>query len=261
MRPDPDIASPSETLASRPAAARDAARFEGYEGSDLEALLVLRRYRDWILDEFRPYLRGEVAEIGAGIGSFSQAIQQAVTALEAIEPSAPLFPRLQANLDPRNRMRARNTTAEAWLAGAAGERYDAIVMVNVLEHIADDTEVLRQSNRVLRRGGHLLLFVPALMALYSPLDRLVGHYRRYHKAALRAQVENAGFAIRHCRYFDALGVLPWLVVNRLGGARRFNPTAAALYDAIGVPIARAIERHISPPLGKNLLLVAERTDA
>lgn len=231
-----------------------------YEGSDLEALSVLRRYRDWILAEFRPYLHGRAVEIGAGIGSYSQEMLNFVTTLEAIEPSSALFGRLQDGLGHNPRAQVVNVTAEQWARSAYPQSYDTAVMINVLEHIRDDLEILCRVHRALRPGGHLLLFVPALMALYSPLDRLVGHHRRYRETELRAKVERAGFSVRRCRYFDMLGILPWLVVNRWVGAPRFNTSAARLYDAVGVPVTRAIERCVRPPIGKNLIVVAARTD-
>lgn len=210
------------------------------------------------MDEFRPRLHGQAVEIGAGIGSYSQELLSAVAALDAVEPSPALFERLLANLGSDPRVRVLKATAEQWVATAAPQSYDTVVMINVLEHIDDDVDLLRRLQAVMRPGAHLLLFVPALMALYSPLDEMVGHRRRYGKAELCSKVEAAGLVIRHCRFFDILGVLPWLVVNRWLQARSFNSSAAQIYDAIGVPMTRAIEQYVSPPIGKNLILAAMR---
>ena len=229
-----------------------------YASSDLEALLVLRRYRDWILDEFRPYLQGNAAEIGAGIGSYSEEILQSVATLDLVEPSSIGVERLTAAFARNGRIKLIPSTAEQWLADSRPESYDSVVMINVLEHIADDESTLAGLRRVLRPDGHLLLFVPALMLLFSRLDTLLGHYRRYHLPALRKKVEAAGFVIRSARYFDVLGTAPWLVVNRMFGATEFSPGAAAFYDAVGVPLTRTLERVVTPPFGKNVLLIAQR---
>ncbi len=229
-----------------------------YAGTELETLEVLENYRAWILKDFRPFLRGHAVEIGAGIGSYSQQILPHVGALELVEPSTPLHRRLASRFAADPRVTVTPASVEAWTRATPNAVRDTAVMINVLEHIADDRDVLRELHRVLRPGGHLLLFVPALMALYSPIDRLLGHHRRYHRAELLEKVTTAGFRVDACRYFDALGVVPWLVINRWAGATQFNPAAARLYDRVGVPFTRAVERLIDPPLGKNLILVATR---
>jgi hypothetical protein len=60
------------------------------------------------------------------------------------------------------------------------------------------------------------------------------------------------------RYFDLLGVAPWWFVNTVCGKRSFDARMARLYDRLFVPVTRALESAFDPPLGKNLLLVAER---
>ncbi len=252
MSAPPPVATPRQ-----PPADSFGAPFD-YAGTELEALQVLIHYRDWIVDEFRPYLHGHAVEIGAGIGSYSRQLVEAVNHLDMIEPSTGLHQKLVAEFGNDRRITVLRATAEEWAAQAPADRYDAAIMINVLEHIADDAGILRQLHRTLRGDGKLLLFVPALMMLYSPLDRAFGHYRRYHRKELTDKVTSAGFNIHVCRYFDILGFLPWLVVNRWTGAQRFNPTAARLYDRIGVPLTRAIERLIPVPIGKNLLVIASR---
>ena len=71
------------------------------------------------------------------------------------------------------------------------DRYDSIVMVNVLEHIEDDAGTVRRLGQALVPGGCLVLYVPALPVLYSQFDRDIGHYRRYRKRELVAILEGA----------------------------------------------------------------------
>lgn len=229
-----------------------------YEGADLEALAVLHRYRTWILSEMNPYLGGRSAEIGAGIGSFSESLRRQSSTIDLVEPSPSQIKALRARFGNQSGVRVLPLSAEAWVADSGPASYDTVVMINVLEHIADDGDMLSRIHDVLRPGGHLLLFVPALMILYSTIDRLVGHHRRYNRTELMQKTTAAGFQVERCRYFDLLGTVPWFLINRLGRATRFNPAAARLYDTIGVPVTRAIERLVSPPFGKNLLLVATK---
>ena len=135
---------------------------------------------------------------------------------------------------------------------------DVAVLVNVLEHIEDDRAALAELRRVVRIDGHVLIFVPALRFLYSAFDRAIGHHRRYHKDELIARVEEAGLVVVRARYFDLLGILPWWLVNTLGGRTSLASSLSGLYSRVMVPLMRPIERLVPPPVGKNIILIARR---
>jgi 2-polyprenyl-3-methyl-5-hydroxy-6-metoxy-1,4-benzoquinol methylase len=59
--------------------------------------------------------------------------------------------------------------------------FDAIVYINVLEHIEADAEELALAKELLRPGGSVLIVVPAHQWLYARVDQLTGHFRRYSK--------------------------------------------------------------------------------
>ena len=73
--------------------------------------------------------------------------------------------------------------------------FDLVLLLDVVEHVADDGAFLREMVGEVRAGGRMLVSVPAWMALYSRHDRALGHYRRYRPAELRALVEGCGLAI------------------------------------------------------------------
>ncbi len=229
-----------------------------YIGDDLEALAGLANYRSWILSEFTPYLRGRVVEIGAGIGSFSLGILDFAARLELIEPAPQLFAELRRKFGDREHVAVRQLTAEQWAAETPAGGCDAVVMINVLEHIEQDRAVAERIFQALAPGGHFLVFVPALMALMSNLDRKYGHFRRYTRDGLAAMLAEVGFEVGRAQYFDALGMLPWLIVNTWLGQTRINPRLAALYDAVGVPLTRGLERIVAPPAGKNVIAIARK---
>ena len=100
---------------------------------------------------------------------------------------------------------------------------------------------VRECRRILRPGGHLLILVPALSFLYSKLDALAGHYCRYGSEELTVRIIDAGFRLEKQCYFDTLGIVPWWVLNIIGGATAFNPTLVNLYDRLFVPISQWLE--------------------
>lgn len=229
-----------------------------YHGDDLEALSTLKRYRRWIVAEFAPFLCGQVAEIGAGIGNYSEELLGHAEHLDMVEPAARPAQMLETRMAKKGRVRLIRSTAEDWAASVEPAYYDSVVMINVLEHIKDDRAMVAEIFRALKPGGHFLLFVPALMILFSRLDTLHGHYRRYGLDEAVRKVEEAGFVIEKARYVDVLGILPWLVINKWMGKTEFKPGMISLYDRFGIPLTRMVERLIRFPFGKNVLLVARR---
>ncbi len=188
----------------------------------------------------------------------SAQIRPRVDTLDLVEPSDRLVGQLERRFEGDGEVRIMRTKLEDYLEGHPVRSRDTVILVNVLEHILDDGLAIRSIHDLLRPGGHLLLFVPAMPSLYSELDRRKGHHRRYTRAGLDRLVTEVGFEILRHRYFDVLGIIPWWLVNTVGGSTEFNSRFVRLYDAVGVPFTRTVERIAAPPKGKNLIMVARR---
>ena len=80
-------------------------------------------------------------------------------------------------------------------------RYDAVLLLDVIEHINDDAAFVRAALRHLRSGGIVAVNVPANMMLFSDYDRVAGHVRRYTRHGLRGLLESCGVEIQ--------GIQPW----------------------------------------------------
>ena len=91
------------------------------------------------------------------------------------------------------------------------------------------------------------------------LDRHLGHYRRYTMTELTSKCKAAGFEVRVSSYFDVFGIVPWWVKFTLLGSTRIEPQAVRFYDRWIVPISKFVERVIPAPIGKNLILIAEKS--
>lgn len=233
-----------------------------YVGKDLEAMSFAVNYHKWILDEFTAFLGKNIIEVGAGTGSFSEMILQTEPeTLSLVEPSD-LYNELTDNISqPENRTRINfyNSIFSAVAAEIADRKKpDSIIYVNVLEHIEDDEAELDLIYKTLIPGGRAFIFVPALELLYGEFDRKLGHFRRYRKSELEEKCRNAGFKILTSKYFDFAGVLPWYVKYRLLNSVELGGGAVSLYDKVVVPIFRRIESAVNVPVGKNILLVAEK---
>lgn len=235
-----------------------------YSGRELEAMSAASNYHRWIFGIFAPYLGRHVVEVGAGLGSFSELIlgQHTCETLSLVEPSAEMYEQLSARAQsmpasPRVSTYQANFPAAAPMIGAT-QAPDSVIYVNVLEHIADDEAELAAIHDALSNHGRVFLFVPALAWLYGAFDERVGHVRRYAKSELEAKLRRVGFRPIVSRYFDLPGVAPWWIKYRLLKSATMEPGAVKFYDRYIVPVARRCESLINPPLGKNVIVVAEK---
>ena len=234
-----------------------------YEGRELEAMSFALNYHRWMLEIFAPYLGRRLVEVGAGAGSFSELLlERPFDSLALVEPSRETYALLEQNLAALRadeRVKSYNAVfRQAAEALSAAARPDSIIYINVLEHIADDEGELRAVRETLAPGGRVLVFVPALPWLYGSFDRLIQHQRRYAKAELEQKCAAAGFRVLLSRYFDMVGVLPWWVKYRLLKSETMEAGAVRFYDRFVVPVARVAEGLVAPPVGKNIILVAEK---
>ena len=228
-----------------------------YSSSELDALSEARNYYSWLVGQFAPFLGGHIIEVGAGVGTFSQYLLAAapVRLLEAIEPAVNNAERLSETFRNDSRVEVHHGYLEGMeLAGVA----DAVVMVNVLEHIADDRAALSAAYQALRPGGHLLLFVPAVQAIYGSLDRAFEHYRRYERSGFRALVGEVGYDVRRLRYVNSFGVIAWYLSGRVFRRRSLDRHSVRLYDRLVVPWLFGCENVMPPFIGQSLLVVARR---
>lgn len=223
---------------------------------DLDLLRRAERYQQWILASFGAPLAGRVLEVGAGTGNFTRWIARSAAAVTALEPDADNAAAVRGlGLDG---VEVLEQPVEALAGNGHGRRYDAVTMINVLEHIADDAAAVRVAAGLLEAGGRLCILVPAHEALMSRLDRAYGHVRRYSKARVETLLAQAGLAVRECRYFNPLGAIGWLLFVRLPRRRHLSPGAVTLTERLVVPAGRALDRTVEAPFGQSVLAVAER---
>jgi 2-polyprenyl-3-methyl-5-hydroxy-6-metoxy-1,4-benzoquinol methylase len=99
------------------------------------------------------------------------------------------------------------------------ERYDVVILFDVLEHIEETRPFLEALLFHVKPGGHVLVNVPALMPLYGMYDTLVGHYRRYTRRTLAREFEPFDVTVVDQVYWGfSMVPLLWLRKQVLGEA-------------------------------------------
>ena len=129
-------------------------------------------------------VRSRILDLGCGDG-------EVLVELSSVSPAIGLDPRLN-DLSLAQRRGARR------LVNADGDRppfarsFDLVGLFDVVEHVEDDTGLLRRACELVVPGGYVLLTVPADPKLWSKYDRYAGHYRRYSRPALEDLLRRAG---------------------------------------------------------------------
>ena len=213
------------------------------------------RYRRWQIDTVRAYCGRTVLELGPGMGHFAAELDElALDRLVLADTEQYALELLRERYAGRDDVEV----VELRVPGSVeiGDPVETIVAMNVIEHIEDDVAAMRDLATALVTGGRLVIWVPGYPALYGDFDRKVGHVRRHTPATLRAAVEAAGLEVRVCRPINLLGGLGWWLAVRRGGVGYPKPWLVWLYDRVGIPITRALERLVRPPFGQTVFCVA-----
>lgn len=228
---------------------------------DLEELSDARRLCDWMFAQYGDAARGRVAEIGAGVGTFSDRLIETgrVDELVLLEPDDRCFAVLREKFgdDPRVTLAQETIPGSPALDAVAGT-CDFVLCQNVLEHIEDDYGAARAMAGALKPGGELTILVPAHPRLYGSLDKRFGHYRRYDRERLRDVVAGAGLQLERLGSFNMLGIPGWYVKSRMK-AEGLGKGSLAAYEAL-VRVWRPIEDRVQLPWGLSLIARARKLD-
>jgi 2-polyprenyl-3-methyl-5-hydroxy-6-metoxy-1,4-benzoquinol methylase len=231
----------------------------GYLIRDQERMRLAERYFKWQADLAAVAVRQRVVEVGCGLGNFTRYLlgRELVVATDVdhacTERLAARFPAC-GNLV----IRTIDVQSEEFVS-LASYRPDSVVCLNVLEHVEDDELALKHMHAVLPDGGRAVLIVPAFAALFGPIDRLLGHHRRYSRDAILRLAGATGFRVTTLHYMNSVGCLAWWANARIFRRTEQSETQIKLFDRLIVPPMRWTEALLPPPFGQSLFIVLEKT--
>jgi SAM-dependent methyltransferase len=222
-----------------------------YVGGELGLFAHAHNWKRYWFSRLKPHIRGDVLEAGAGIGTNTALLQQAEhRSWTCMEPDASLATQLKAA-----------TTARVIVGTIesipAGELFDTILYIDVLEHIPDDAAELSRAASRLRPGGRVIVLSPAHQWLFSEFDKSIGHCRRYTRGTLLA-VTPPSLKVVQCIYLDAVGLFASLG-NRLL-LKQSLPTVKQIHvwDRLMVPPSRLIDPLLFRRVGKTVVGIWEK---
>src|SRR2546423_11936402 len=146
--------------------------------------------------------------------------------------------------------------------------FDLVTGLDVVEHLDDDLAGLKEMRRVLRRGGHALLFVPAFMFLWGVQDDISNHRRRYTLPGLKRKMREAGFEVSRATYVNISFFVPILLGRFLMRTLRLRPesenniTIGFLNGVLGKVLgAESVAlRYLNFPFGVSIICVARKVE-
>lgn len=233
-----------------------------YVGSELEIFEAATVWKSYLRKQIAPFLGPRVLEVGAGIGSTTRFLcSGAHERWTCLEPDRTMAGRIAAeiasgSLPPCCAAVAGSLATYRQETGGAAT-FDAVLYIDVLEHIEDDAEEVRRATGVLAPGGRLIVLAPAHQWLYSPFDAAIGHYRRYGRADLRA-LTTGDLRLVMMRSLDAAGLLASAGNRFLLRDSHPTPMQIRLWDRVLVRTSRAVDPLFGFSVGKSILAVWER---
>ncbi|MBN3038355.1 MAG: class I SAM-dependent methyltransferase [Candidatus Omnitrophica bacterium] len=235
---------------------------KAFQCSSLAIREAVNYYR-WLYNDFKDYIGDSILEIGGGIGNFSNLLsdRKRLVIVDIVEE---VVQRLDNIFEDKANVSVfkADICDKGFVDSVIKNGFDTIICVNVLEHIADDIGALKNMRELLStRGGHLLLLVPAHEILFSDLDRVVGHHRRYNKKPLRQKLEQAGFSINKLYYLNCLGAIGWFINYKILKYKEVvcqsTDRQIKIFDRFLVPLVSRMESILKPPFGISLIAVCD----
>ena len=228
-----------------------------YVGSELDLFAEVHHWKAYWSAQIRRFVKGDVLEVGAGIGSNTQYLANGdVGRFVCLEPDPQLRKRLEEQLSHETRNCEATCGTLATLP--SDEKFDTIVYIDVLEHIEDDQAELKRAATRLRAGGRIVVLSPAHQWLFTPFDEAIGHYRRYTRPMLKA-ISPADLEMESCFYLDSIGLFA-SCANRLF-LKQSMPTKGQLqfWDNVIVRISRLADPCLVRSVGKSIVAIWRRT--
>lgn len=226
-------------------------RYSG--GDNLSVMTAAKRYNESLVQIVRnavPDRSASVLDFGAGIGLYAALLRlDGYSDVRCLE------------LDPAQaeEIRRQGFSVVTERAALEVETFDAVYLLNVLEHIEDDQECVDWLGAHLRPGGTATVYVPAFQLLFSAMDEQVGHHRRYTRDSLLSLFAGPGWKVQQYGYADSIGFFVTLLYKLVGSREgSVSRRSVAFFDRWLFPASLALDKLARSYFGKNVWVTAER---
>jgi len=221
-------------------------------GDNLEAMKEAHNYNAFLVSlisglDLKPDV--EILDIGSGIGLYAEMLRDKGYNVSCFEPDL-----IQVKVLQQKDFKVYASITEI------DRQFDFMYAFNVLEHIENDTEELAVWATKLKENCKLLIYVPAFKALFSSMDRNVGHFRRYTRKELTRKVTDVGLKIvKPAQYADSIGFFVSLIYKYIGSNKgNLNTKTLIFFDRFLFPISRICDNFFRNFFGKNVFIIVRK---
>ncbi|MEI9944366.1 MAG: class I SAM-dependent methyltransferase [Chitinophagaceae bacterium] len=229
-----------------------------YPGDELSLFQHATNWKKYFFSRLMPYVKGDVLEAGAGLGANTKWLyNNKITHLVLLEPDTEMSLLLKEKVES-DKTKKNITVINGTLNEVTDQRFDAILYIDVLEHIEKDREEMMKAVSLLKPNGHLVVLSPAFQSLYSPFDKEIGHYRRYTKKQLR-KITPRLLRLVKLQYLDSIGFFA-SAANRMM-LKQSSPSIKQvhLWDKWMIPVSKFTDKLFFHSFGKSILGIWQKT--
>ncbi len=218
-----------------------------YDGWELDFFDKAKNFRDYQWSLFRSRVKKKILEVGPGNCVFLQRYYRISKEIHLFEPSRKIRNKLKKKTKKLKKVKL--------LSKYYKTKYDAIIYLDVLEHIRDDEKEILSAYKRLKKHGNLIISVPAFQHLYTDYDRKIGHYRRYDKKSFKKILNKLKLKSYQMTYFDSIGYALIFLSKFLAVSNRVNFKGSVKLWNFLIPISKILDVFLSIFIGKSLMVI------
>ena len=233
---------------------------EGLE--NLDVIADADKFNSWMYQTIVPFCEGNILEIGSGIGNISSFF------LENRKNITLSDIRENYTVKLENKFKQFSNLKDVILLDLVAsefeskyesllESFDTIFALNVVEHIENDELAILNCKKLLKRGGNLIILVPAYQFLYNDFDKELYHFRRYNKKSLNKLFEINDIQVIKSKYFNVAGILGWFLSGKIQKNKTIPKGQMRLFNTL-VPIFKLVDKFVFKRIGLSLISVGKK---
>lgn len=232
-----------------------------YEGhKNLETAVMRKNFTRWVFEEMSQSLKGNILEIGSGLGTYSTLIVNNFpnSLITLSDISSSYIANLEQQFTKKNILVAKldlNNKNDFEKIGY--NKFDSIMAINILEHVKNDEFALQELYKMLKKNGTLVILVPSHKLLYNIIDESIGHWRRYSKKELEKKIKKNNFKIEKLYFFNILGIIGWFLNGSVLKKKEINRDASTMFDKF-VPGLKIIEKILGKKFGLSIICYCKK---
>lgn len=218
------------------------------EGKDNQLIFSEKadKYYSWIYEEIKPFIKGNILEIGSGLGNLSKILvsQNKNNKIFLSDTDKIFLEILSQKYKSFKNVYIKNINLDNISNSLSRDfNIDTCILINVLEHIEDDIKAILNIYDILNKNGNLILLIPAHKYLYNIIDKSVGHLRRYNKKDVNRILNNSNFKLVEMHYFNFIAIFGWILNGFILKKDIINKNFLSFYNIL-VPFLKIFEKYI-----------------